>query len=826
MTLRHAGLETERLTHLYPALNRVYQALLRGQSREELFQRICAAFVEGGFQLVWLGWHDRDSRTLVPVCHAGAQSAYLEGMGRCLSATLESDSPPGRALRSGRACVFSDVLDEPAMQPFRAALARAGGRACVVLPIHQNGEICGTLSVHSDRTNAFLDAEMALLTEVAADISLAISKQAQEETRRKAEETGKCIAGIVESTDDAIVSQTLGGTITSWNPAAQGMFGYSASEAIGASIGVVIPSDRAGEEPSILNRVKQGEGVKLFESVRMRKDGTSFPVSITYSPIWGVDGGRRTVVGASKIVRDISERKQAEAIAERERRLVTSLIEALPGVFYLYEQSGRFLRWNENFERVSGYSTAEISAMHPLDFFAPEGRPLVAERIADVFTHGDSSIEAPFIARSGHAVPYLFTGRRVTLDGTTCLIGVGVDISERERAQEQHRKSEERYRTTLDNTLEGCQLLDFDWHYLYLNGAAAIHNRRANAELLGKRMPDAWPGIEATEVFAMLKRCMEQRIALHAEVDFMFADGSAGWFDVRAQPVPEGIFVLSIDISERKQAEKALRELNEELERKVRERTRDLEAARQHAEAADRMKSAFLATMSHELRTPLNSILGFTGIVLQGMAGTLNAEQTKQLGMVQSSGRHLLDLINDVLDISKIEAGQLEVCSAPFDLAASIERVTGSVAPLLEKKRLILRVVVPRELDTMQSDRRRIEQILLNLLNNAIKFTQQGTITIEAKLVDGFVPVGASMAQPAVQISVADTGIGIDRANIATAFLPFRQLDTGIQRQHEGTGLGLAICRRLTELLGGTIEVDSTLGKGSVFTICLPMKRT
>ncbi len=506
-------------------------------------------------------------------------------------------------------------------------------------------------------------------------------------------------------------------------------------------------------------------------------------------------------------------REQA-ALAEQERRLNSGLVEALPGIFYLYNEEGRFLRWNTNFERVSGYAAEEIARMHPTEFFAAHERETLRHRIAEVFTTGESSVEASFVAKGGAATPYFFTGKRVVLDGATCLAGVGIDIAEQTRSQEALRRSEERYRTTLDNILESCQLLDFDWRYLYLNDAAAVQNRRPNAELLGHRMPDAWPGIEATPVFALLRGCMEGRVAAHEETEFSFADGAKGWFDVRVQPVPEGIFVLSIDISERKQAERALRELNEVLERKVAARTIDLEAAKVRAEAADRIKSAFLATMSHELRTPLNSILGFTGIILQGMAGPLNPEQSKQLGMVQGSARHLLDLINDVLDISKIEAGQLEVRYAPFDLLASVERVAGSVTPLATKKGLALRVVVPAALDPMESDRRRVEQVLLNLLNNAIKFTDRGEVTLTIKTVDD-----------AVRIEVADTGIGLRPEDLSQLFQPFRQIDSGLQRQHEGTGLGLAICRRLTGLLGGTIRAESVFGEGSRFIVALPMRR-
>ena len=199
---------------------------------------------------------------------------------------------------------------------------------------------------------------------------------------------------------------------------------------------------------------------------------------------------------------------------------------------------------------------------------------------------------------------------------------------------------------------------------------------------------------------------------------------------IRQDDPSAGNVAIIHDITERKQAEDAVRQLNASLERRVAERTAELAVARDRAESADRLKSAFLATMSHELRTPLNSIIGFTGILLQGLPGPLNPEQRKQLDMVRTSARHLLELINDVLDISKIEAGQLEVTRDPFDLRASIGRVAGIVKPLAEAKSLALRVELAPEVGTMVGDQRRVEQVLLNLLNNAVKFTEQGGVTL------------------------------------------------------------------------------------------------
>jgi signal transduction histidine kinase len=221
----------------------------------------------------------------------------------------------------------------------------------------------------------------------------------------------------------------------------------------------------------------------------------------------------------------------------------------------------------------------------------------------------------------------------------------------------------------------------------------------------------------------------------------------------------------------------------------------------------------------------LNSILGFTGIVLKEMAGPLTSEQSKQLGMVQGSARHLLALINDVLDISKIEAGQLEVRCAPFDLRTSITRVCESMLPLAEKKGLWLRVVAPNSLPVMLNDQRRVEQILLNLLNNAIKFSDRGGVTLTVTLVDDFDPSNTGEVLRAASLRVSDTGIGMRQEDLSSLFQPFRQLDSGLQRQHDGTGLGLAICRRLTDLLGGTVFAESTLGQGSSFTAILPLER-
>lgn len=262
-------------------------------------------------------------------------------------------------------------------------------------------------------------------------------------------------------------------------------------------------------------------------------------------------------------------------------------------------------------------------------------------------------------------------------------------------------------------------------------------------------------------------------------------------------------------------AVRRLRLDNAALEQRVREHTAQLAEANQALEYANSAKDRFLASMSHELRTPLNAIIGFTGTLLMGLPGPLTVAQEKQLRTVQGSAQHLLSLINDILDFAKIESGNITIQREPLVCQDIIAEVVTTLRPLAEAKGLLLEIQVPPVDLVVQSDRRALSQVLINLINNAIKFTEIGAVRLELRRCQ---ENGRILAE----IRVVDTGIGIRPEDQAKLFQAFTQVDAATTRQHEGTGLGLHLSQKLAQLLGGQITVESEYGVGSTFIVGLP----
>ena len=498
--------------------------------------------------------------------------------------------------------------------------------------------------------------------------------------------------------------------------------------------------------------------------------------------------------------REVGRRRAIQAALERsEERFALALQGANDGLWD-WDIGGGRVEYSPRWAGMLGYRPDELEPT--IESFRRLVHPEDRERVA--------AVEADYLA--GRSDRYQVEFRMLHKDGTEIdvlsraflvrdtrgnpqrIVGTHVDLTQRHAAEQALREREATLRTIIENIPVDFFAIDRAFRYTMQSPLS----REAVGDVVGQCADDIdVPTPLRTRWVEELRRAMAGE-TLQTEYDLEMKTGERRTLLSHIAPVrtEKGIYAvvgMSTDITERKRAALALQE------------------AKEHAEAADRLKSSFLATMSHELRTPLNSIIGFTGILLQKLPGPLNEEQSKQLSMVQTSARHLLELINDVLDISKIEAGQLEIFPEMSDVRALFLEIIGSTAPLVQERGLTLETSIDETIGWVRTDPRRLKQILVNLLSNAIKFTPQGGVCVAAR-----------REAERVIVEVKDTGIGIASDDLERLFVPFQQVDSGLTRRFEGTGLGLSICKRLVTALGGGIRAESESGRGSRFIFWIP----
>ncbi len=517
---------------------------------------------------------------------------------------------------------------------------------------------------------------------------------------------------------------------------------------------------------------------------------------------------------------DVTEQRRAEEALHSSQRRLSLHLENTPLGVIDWTPDFRVAAWNPAAELIFGWPATEAIGKHA-EFIIPEN-----ER-AGV----DNSWQALLNSRSGTR----YSNQNITRDGRTIecewystvvagtdgqvasVSSLVLDITERASAERLFRESEERFQKAFRRApipqaivrlLDGS-IVDVNDRWEQTFGIDR-HNAtgRAAADL------GLWPD-SATRAHILHE--LDQTGEIHdREVNLTRSNGQTGVFLLSITLVKieadSTMLITQIEITARHRAESEVRALNENLEHRVTERTQELEQANSKLKELDRLKSEFLATMSHELRTPLNSIIGFSSILKQGMAGELNPEQGKQLAMIHGSARHLLGLINDLLDVSRIEAGRVEVFYEQVDLTEVLRDVERTLAPMVSAKHLTYSTEFPAKLTSIYSDRKRLYQIVLNLANNAVKFTETGSIQVSVAPKDD-----------CIAIAIQDTGIGIRPENIARLFEAFRQVDGSARRVYEGTGLGLFLVRKLLTLLGGSVTATSEFGKGSLFSITLPL---
>ncbi|NNJ13227.1 response regulator [Chloroflexales bacterium ZM16-3] len=391
---------------------------------------------------------------------------------------------------------------------------------------------------------------------------------------------------------------------------------------------------------------------------------------------------------------------------------------------------------------------------------------------------------------------------------------------ERHQLQSRIRASERYFRALIEHSADGVATLSADGTILYESPAALRMLGYLPDEMIGENsLAFTHPDDRAlsSELFQQLLQAPHQSIT--SELRYRRKDGSWCWVEATGTNLLDipGVAVIVVnyrDITARKQSEAAIRQLNETLELRIVERTDDLLQANAALARAARLKDEFLANMSHELRTPLNAILGRSELLREEIYGPLAARQAEALHSIDASGRHLLALINEILDLAKVEAGKLELQYETVAVEQICQTALHMVAQSAVQKRIAISTSLDPQVTTIYADERRLLQILINLLSNAVKFTPEGgAVGLEVR---------GDQEQQLVTFTIWDTGIGIAESDLARLFQPFMQIDSGLNRQYGGTGLGLALVQRLTQAHQGRVEVTSSLGHGSHFSVVLP----
>jgi PAS domain S-box-containing protein len=609
--------------------------------------------------------------------------------------------------------------------------------------------------------------------------------------QRRAERDQAWLAAVVESSDDAIITKTLDGVISSWNAGAERVFGYTAEEAIGKPITLVIPPERIEEEREILARLRRGERVAHFDTERIAKDGRRLDISLSISPIRDKAGD---IIGASKVARDMTARRAAERAAQSAESMLSLITNSLPALIsyidkdYCYRLNNRaYEEWfNQPRESIYGKHVRDVlgerawNRLHGWMESALAGNPVRYEDFVDYGQAGARWIEAVYTPHVGHGG---------SVEGFAVLVN---DISERKAAEAALLESEQRFHHMADHSpvmiwltdVEGkCTFLSKSW-YEFTGQSAEFALRHGWLDAIHPEDRTI-----ASQRFAATKKRNE---AFRTEYRLRRADGEYRWMlDSAVRRVSEdgrevGCIGSIIDITDRKNAEDSLR-------------------------AADRRKDEFLAMLAHELRNPLAPVRSALDVMMrspdQELIGQARQTMHRQL-------RNLERLVDDLLDISRITQDKLELRRQRVELAPLVQQAVEACRPLADAAGHRLSIDLPPEPIPLDADSVRLTQVFSNLLNNACKYTPPGGTIAIAALRDGNETI----------VTVKDSGIGIAPDVLPRIFDMFAQAAPGGHAAQSGLGIGLTLVRRLVEMHGGQIEGKSEgLGRGSEFVVRLPL---
>ncbi len=629
--------------------------------------------------------------------------------------------------------------------------------------------------------------------------------------RQQAEETRQRLAAIVESSHDAIISESLDGTIMTWNRGAELIFGYTAEEVIGKPITMLAWPGHENDMQDLLRRVRGEEVVEHQEALRRHKSGRRLVVSLTLSPVRDTLG---RVIGISKIARDITAEREREELARRQRQLLDQAYEPM----IVRDPHDRIVVWNKGAERLYGWTAAEARGRlthELLETIFPEPVEEITRRLE---AEGHWEGELRHRTRAGRRVSVLSRWTRELGATEPHVLETNEDLSERQQrlALEEQARLERRFRQLLEAAPDAIVEVSTEGLIVLVNRIAEEMFGYRRDELIGQSVdllvPDAMRHQHVRHRDSYLEHPRTRPMGSGLELHARRRDGSLFPVEISLSPIQteSGMHVTAVirDVTERKRSEQEVRRLQSQY-------TTDLEARNREIERANRLKSEFLASMSHELRTPLHTILGFAELLQEGAEGELNETQQRFVEHIHKDSGHLLELINDVLDLSKVEAGQLALKRERYPLGRSISEALAAIRPAAAAKSIRLEERGQAGCD-VDADPLRVKEMLYNLLSNAVKFTPEGgTVWIESEVQGGF-----------VRVTVGDTGIGISADEQENIFDKFYQVGNTTRGVREGTGLGLSITKELVQMHGGWMEVTSTPGQGSRFSFTLPLAQT
>ncbi len=603
----------------------------------------------------------------------------------------------------------------------------------------------------------------------------------------------------IESIKDyAIIMLNSQGNVLTWNEGAARIKGYQLREIMGKHTSVFYtPEDKKRHHPEKLLKIAAKKGRVEDEGWRVRKDGSRFLADVVITALKDKKGKLR---GFIKVTRDVTEIRKNQRELQEKTELLGSVLENINDGVVVGNEKGEFLVFNTAAQKISGrtaegaqygrwsekFGVFRADGVTPFpDFDNPLARAIRGEETNDVEL---------FLRNPGHPEGVLVTASGRPLKDKK---GHGVAIF---RNITEKKKAEDKFRGLLESAPDAMVIVNQKGVIELINGQAEKLFGYQREELYGQRIevlvPQRFrhhhPGHRDGYFASPKARPMGAALDLFA----LRKDGTEFPAEISLSPIatPEGTFVTA-----------AVRDTTD--------RKRLLEEQNRRMQEANRLKSEFLANMSHELRTPMNAIIGFSELMYNGKVGPVSDEHREYLGDILTSARHLLQLINDVLDLTKVEAGKMEFRPEILDLSKVVLEVKDILRGISSPKRIQVEAGVDPSLSRVLLDSSKFKQVLYNYMSNAIKFTpDEGKVSVRL----------SSEPEGMFRLEVEDTGIGIKPEDIHRLFIEFQQLDSSIAKKYAGTGLGLALTKRIVEAQGGQVGVTSQLGKGSIFFATFP----